>query len=91
MRILYNVFIIALILLVVYYLIKSMTKPSSKRTFTSPTFDKIRREVNKGDLVQDPVSGTYISKEDAVRRVIDGKEFYFANKENADSFTPDKE
>jgi YHS domain-containing protein len=86
-----NIFIIALIVLVVFYWIKSMTKQGTKRTFSAPSFDKLRREVNKGDLVQDPVSGTYISKEDAVRRVIDGKEYYFATKENADSYNPDQE
>ncbi len=38
------------------------------------------------EMVQDPVCETYIPKREAIRRVINGKEFFFCSNECADKF-----
>jgi uncharacterized protein len=38
------------------------------------------------EMVRDPVCETYIPKRQAIRRVIDNKEFFFCSKECADRF-----
>ncbi len=39
-----------------------------------------------GHLVRDPVSGTFIDEELAVKEVINGQTFYFESKDNRDAY-----
>ena len=69
----------AVLLFLLYRLIKSFTGSS----------DKIRERRNGGvidDMVQDPFCKTYIPRREALRRVIGGSEFHFCSKECADKF-----
>lgn len=81
--------IIVVVLLALYFLLRSMMKGGQQqgpRTFRAARFSKLRKEVNKGELVRDPVSGTYVSKDDAIKRTISGSVYYFASEENAEEF-----
>lgn len=79
--------IVVAVLAIVWFFMRSVRQPApGKRTFRPRTFNEIRKEVNKGELKQDPVSGTYVSAADAITRTIDGTVYYFSSEENAEQF-----
>ena len=81
--------IVVVVLLALFFLLRSMMKSGQQqgpRTFRGARFSRLRKEVNKGELVRDSLSGTYVSKDDAVTRTIDGTVHYFASEENAEEF-----
>lgn len=79
--------IVIVVLGIVWLFMRAIKQPApGKRSFRPRSFSEIRREVNKGDLKQDPVSGTYVSAADAVTRTIDGTVYYFSSEENAETF-----
>lgn len=86
MRTLFQMFIVVLVMLAVFFLLRGMSKSDGKRKFKGPSLSKLRREIDKGELKKDPVSGTYVSTDDAIKVVKDGVEYYFVSQENADSF-----
>jgi len=66
-------FILLLLLLyaILHYLIKDIFMQRKK----------LNRESKPEELVQDPHCQTYIPKGTAVRKRVEGKEYYFCNKE----------
>ena len=79
---------VILILLGVFFFLKNYREPAEQRPrfFRSPSFRKIRRELDKGQLHQDPISGTFVSESDAVVVIREGKKHYFESEENAERF-----
>lgn len=75
-------------LLLIYALLKGMKKKGDEgsRTFRGASFSRARKEKDMGELVKDPVSGTYIAKGKATTRVIAGETYYFESEENAIEF-----
>jgi len=83
-----TILFIILVLIGLFYFLKSFGKSTSgqPRFFRSPSFDKIRRELDKGELHKDPISGTFVSESDAIVVEKGGKKYYFASEENAERF-----
>jgi YHS domain-containing protein len=74
-------------LLIAFFLLKSMGKKHRRpSSFRSPSFEDVRKEKDMGELVKDPVSGTYIPKGKATSRKVDGQEYFFESEENAIEF-----
>lgn len=75
-------------LLVAFVMLKNANKKyqGGPRIFRGPSFSKSRREKNMGELVKDPVSGTYVAIGKASKRTVDGKDYYFETEENAIEF-----
>jgi YHS domain-containing protein len=48
-----------------------------------PSSDK---EPNPTEMVQDPNNGVYIPKTEAIKRTINGKEFYFSTEQSAEEY-----
>jgi len=71
------------VLLLLYIFLRAMYSGGKKRSFSRPSFNKIRKEIDGGELHRDPVSGTYVSEVDAHVETIDGQKHYFISKENA--------
>jgi YHS domain-containing protein len=51
---------------------------------------KLNRELEPEELVQDPHCQTYIPKRTAIRKRVEGREYYFCNKECARKFVDEK-
>ena len=49
--------------------------PSSSSKDPSPT-----------EMVQDPNNGVYIPKSDAIKKMVNGKEYYFSNEKSAEEY-----
>ena len=83
-----QMFIVIVVLLGIFFFLKSFGKQNSKgpRRFKGAKFSSVRREINKGELKQDPISGTYLTEEDAIKKRIDGKDYYFATEDNYNEF-----
>ena len=43
-------------------------------------------ETRTGHMVRDPISGTYIDEQLAIKETVNGKTFYFESKENRDTY-----
>lgn len=86
MRTLIQMFVVVLVMLALFFLLRGMSKKGGKKKFKGPSLSKLRREIDKGELKKDPVSGTYVSAEDAIKVIKDGVEYYFASSENAEQF-----
>ena len=37
-------------------------------------------------MVQDPNNGVYIPKSEAIKKIVDGKEFYFSTEQSAEEY-----
>jgi len=76
-------------LLLIFTLLKGLKRSTDSkrpRNFGGVSFDKVRQEKDMGELVKDPISGTYIPKGKAASRTIDGETYYFESEENALEF-----
>jgi YHS domain-containing protein len=49
-------------------------------------FPSSSKEPNPTEMVQDPNNGVYIPKTEAIKRIIDGKEFYFSTEQSAEDY-----
>jgi len=67
----------------VYYLLKGLGAGRKVREAGT------KREIHGGQMVRDPVCGIYLPKDIAIRKVIQGKEFYFCSEECKKRFTSD--
>jgi uncharacterized protein len=72
--------IIGILIYLLYILVKGLFRKDRRIHRGSPGTGVI------DEMVRDPVCETYIPKRQAIRRVIDGKEFFFCSKECADRF-----
>jgi uncharacterized protein len=72
--------IIGILIYLLYILVKGLFRKDKEIHRGSPGTGVI------DEMVRDPVCETYIPKRQAIRRVIDGKEFFFCSKECADKF-----
>ena len=93
-----NILIIALIVIALALLrgLVSDVVKAVKKAVASPeegsgrTGDTARSadagDAKTGRLVKDPVSGTYIDENVAVREEIDGKVFFFESRQNRDEY-----
>ena len=79
-------FFVVVVLLAAFFFLNAKKKKVADRSFRPPKFSDHRKEVNKGELKQDPLSGTWVAESDAVTRTIKGKTYYFASEENADQW-----
>jgi len=85
-RALLPVVLVIAVLLILYFFLRSMSSGKEKRDFSRPSFDKIRKEIDGGELHRDPVSGTYVSEGDAHVETIDGRKLYFVSRDNAERY-----
>ena len=79
----YRIIIFAILFYIVYRLLKN--------TFRSKS--KISRKQNSeviDEMVQDPQCGTYIPRRAAIRKTIEGKEYYFCGNECLEKFIIDR-
>lgn len=85
---LFSMLFVILILIGVFWFLKNYKEPQEQkpRFFKGASFSKIRRELDKGKLHKDPISGTFVSESDAIVVIKDGKKHYFASEENAEKF-----
>jgi YHS domain-containing protein len=81
-----TVVIVIFILLAVFFFLKSMGAGPRKRRFQGPRFSEIRKDVDRGTLHRDPISGTYVSESDAIVVERNGEKYYFGSEENAERF-----
>ena len=44
------------------------------------------KEPNPTEMVQDPNNGVYIPKNEAIKKTINGKEYYFTNEQSAEEY-----
>ena len=79
-------FFVVVVRLAAFFYLNSRKKKAGKTSFRPPKFSDHRKEVNKGDLKQDPLTGTWVAESDAITRTIKGKTYYFASEENADKW-----
>lgn len=89
MAILFRFLIVLGGLLLLYVLLKGLKGASDSRrpdSFKAASFDSVRKEKDMGELVRDPISGTYIAKKNATSRTVDGTVYYFESEENAIEF-----
>jgi YHS domain-containing protein len=86
LRALLPMLMVIAILLILFVFFKAMSPAKGKRAFNRPKFDKVRKEIDMGELHRDPVSGTYVSEKDAYVETISGKKYYFVSKDNAARF-----
>jgi YHS domain-containing protein len=70
-RLILFVFLLLLVYTILHYLIKDM--PVRRK--------KLSRESEPEELVQDPYCKTYVPKRTAVRKRVDGRDYYFCNRE----------
>jgi YHS domain-containing protein len=68
-RLILFVFLLLLLYTLLHYLIKDVRRK------------KLRRESEPEELVQDPYCKTYVPKRTAVRKRVDGRDYYFCNRE----------
>jgi uncharacterized protein len=74
-----RLFILAILLYILYRLIKGSFKQRGK-------IFKGRRDGVIDEMVQDPYCKIYVPRRQAVRRVMGGSEIFFCSKECADRF-----
>ncbi len=70
-RLILFVFLLLLVYTLLHYLIKDM--PVRRK--------KWNRESEPEELVQDPYCKTYVPKRTAVRKRVEGRDYYFCNRE----------
>ncbi len=70
--------IIAILIMIVYFTVKSFFKPV-KKPKEKPDFPKKEPSGDTSDMVQDPECGTYIPLETAEKAVIKGVPYYFCS------------
>jgi YHS domain-containing protein len=68
-RLILFVFLLLLLYTLLHYLIKDVRRK------------KLSREPEPEELVQDPYCKTYVPKRTAVRKRVDGRNYYFCNRE----------
>lgn len=68
-RLILFVFLLLLVYTILHYLIKDVWRK------------KLSREPEPEELVQDPYCKTYVPKRTAVRKRVDGRDYYFCNRE----------
>ena len=56
-------------------LVARMIFPSSSSKESGPT-----------EMVQDPNNGVYIPKSEAIKKMVNGKEYYFSNEQSAEEY-----
>jgi len=44
------------------------------------------KEPNPTEMVQDPNNGVYIPKSEAIKKMVNGKEYYFSSEKSADEY-----
>ena len=44
------------------------------------------KEPNPTEMVQDPNNGVYIPKSEAIKKMVNGKEYYFSNEQSAKEY-----
>ena len=44
------------------------------------------KEPNPTEMAQDPNNGVYIPKSDAIKKMVNGKEYYFSNEKSAEEY-----
>ena len=49
-------------------------------------FPSISKEPNPTEMVQDPNNGMYIPKTEAIKKTVNGKEYYFSNEQSAEDY-----
>jgi YHS domain-containing protein len=49
-------------------------------------FPSSSKEPNPTEMVQDPNNGVYIPKTEAIKKTINGKEYYFSSEESAENY-----
>ena len=72
-----RLFLIALLLLIIYFTIKSFFQPI-KKPQKSPQYKKSEHEPET-EMVQDPVCGVYVPLESAFTLSYQGKVYYFCS------------
>ncbi|MGE4317325.1 MAG: YHS domain-containing protein [Deferribacterales bacterium] len=60
------------------------------KLFRKPEAIKAKEEVNAVDTVQDPVTGTFVSKDTEYKVKYYDKVYYFSSKESMDKFIAEK-
>jgi uncharacterized protein len=68
---------------VLYSFFLSLTRP----TTSFPPKNRQNRQVKGDVMVEDPVCGTYLPQEDAIKARIKGSDYYFCSKTCLDRFT----
>ncbi len=77
---------IFILIMIVYFTIKSMFKPVSRSSNSSPGPNKVQDPKDSSIMHEDPQCGTYVSEEDAIKEVIDGKALHFCSEQCLDKF-----
>jgi YHS domain-containing protein len=49
-------------------------------------FPSSSKEPNPKEMVQDPNNGVYIPKTEAIKKTINGKEYYFSSEQSAEDY-----
>ena len=44
------------------------------------------KEPNPTEMVQDPNNGVYVPKSEAIKKIINGKEYYFSTEQSAEEY-----
>jgi len=70
-RLILFVFLLLILFIILQYLVKGMAAPRKKSS----------RDSEPEELVQDPCCKTYVPKRTAVRKRVEGKDYYFCNRE----------
>lgn len=93
MRNILIIFLTIIALALVRWLITDVVKAVKKAVSSSPRERSDGggqatggKEAKTGRLVKDPVSGTYIDENVAVREEIDGETFFFESRRNRDEY-----
>ena len=79
----YRLFLIAVLLVVLYYLIRRAMRKSGQRG----ALEKLRDSGASGNhMVQDPVCRVFVPRENAVREQIGGQTYFFCSRGCATAF-----
>ena len=54
--------------------------------FARLVFPSSSKEPNPTEMVQDPNNGMYIPKTEAIKKTVNGKEYYFSNEQSAEDY-----
>jgi YHS domain-containing protein len=49
-------------------------------------FSSSAKEPNPTEMVQDPNNGVYIPKTEAIKKTVNGKEYYFSSEQSAEDY-----